>query len=67
MQSATERDEYVTIGWEHIIPGMEHNFNVYGANVITNFGVRYDVLSLMHYNAYGFTKNGFATIIPHVS
>ncbi|KAG4075963.1 hypothetical protein HA402_003789 [Bradysia odoriphaga] len=67
MQSATERDEYVTIGWDNIIPGMEHNFNVFDTNVITNFGVKYDVLSLMHYNAYGFTRNGFATIVPHVS
>lgn len=67
MQSATERDDYVMIAWEHIIPGMEHNFNTYGADVITNFGVEYDVVSVMHYNAYAFTKNGFATIIPYVS
>ncbi|KAJ6647407.1 Meprin A subunit beta [Pseudolycoriella hygida] len=65
MQSATERDDYVLIAWQHIIPGMEHNFNKYGADVITNFGVEYDVVSVMHYNAYAFTRNGFATIIPY--
>lgn len=67
MQSATERDDYVKIAWEHIIPGLEHNFEVYPADMISNFGVDYDVLSVMHYPAYGFTRNGYATIIPHVS
>lgn len=67
MQSATERDDYVTIAWEHIIPGLEHNFETYPADMISNFGVDYDVLSVMHYPAYGFTRNGYATIIPHVS
>jgi len=65
MQSATERDDHVMIQWEHIIAGMESNFNKYDANTITNFGVEYDVVSVMHYNAYAFTKNGFATIIPY--
>jgi len=65
MQSATERDEYVMIQWQHIIEDMEHNFNKYDADYITNFNVPYDVVSVMHYNAYAFTKNGFATIIPY--
>lgn len=66
MQSATERDDYVTVPFEHIIAGLEHNFEKYPADMISNYGVDYDVLSVMHYPAYGFTKNGYATIIPHV-
>lgn len=67
MQSATERDDFVRIAWEHIQRGMEHNFNRYDAERITNFGVEYDVTSVMHYSAYAFTSNGYATIIPNVS
>jgi len=65
MQSATERDDYVKIAYEHILAGLEHNFDKYPADMISNYGVDYDVLSVMHYPAYGFTKNGYATIIPH--
>jgi len=65
MHSATERDDHVTIMWENILPGTEGNFNTYGVDRITNFGVEYDILSVMHYNAYSATRNGFATIVPH--
>lgn len=67
MQSATERDDFVRIAFDHIEAGREHNFNTYDANRISNFGELYDVTSVMHYSAYGFTKDGFATIIPNVS
>lgn len=66
MQSASERDDYVKIAYEHILADLEHNFDKYPADMISNYGVDYDVLSVMHYPAYGFTKNGYATIIPHV-
>lgn len=66
MQSATERDDYVKVAFEHILDGLEHNFDKYPADLISNYGVDYDVLSVMHYPGYGFTKNGYATIIPHV-
>jgi len=65
MQSATERDDFVRIAWENIQAGTENNFNVYGADRISNFGELYDVTSVMHYSAFGFSKNGFATIIPN--
>lgn len=67
MQSSYDRDQYVKIGWEHIIPGLEHNFNMYTPDYITDFGHEYDIRSIMHYSAYSFTKNGFATVIPNVS
>jgi len=65
MQSATERDDYVKIAYEHILDGLQHNFDKYPTDVISNYGVDYDVLSVMHYPGYGFTRNGYATIIPH--
>nr|AGM32350.1 zinc metalloproteinase [Coptotermes formosanus] len=63
-QSATERDDYVTILWENIEEGKEHNFDKYDANLITNFGVSYDYGSIMHYGPYAFSKNGLKTIEP---
>lgn len=67
MQSSTERDQYVRVAWEHIQEGLQHNFNTYDVDYITNFGFEYDIRSIMHYSAYSFTKNGFATLIPNVS
>lgn len=67
MQSAYDRDEYVTIHWEDISPGTEHNFNKYTNSQVTHFNATYDYFSVMHYSAYGFSKNGNPTIVPTVS
>lgn len=67
MQSAYDRDEYVTIHWENIQPGTEHNFNKYTNAQVTHFNTTYDYLSVMHYSAYGFSTNGQPTIEPVVS
>jgi len=65
MQSSYVRDNYVRIGWDHIQDGLAHNFNMYNSSRITNFGHEYDIRSIMHYSAYAFTRNGFATVIPN--
>lgn len=67
MQSATERDDYVRIEWDFIKPGKENNFKKREADKITNFGVKYDYRSVLHYSAYAFSLNGQATIVPTVS
>lgn len=63
MQSATERDDFVRIAFEHITAGTEHNFNTYGYDVISNLGVEYDYGSVMHYSKGAFSKDGNDTII----
>lgn len=63
MQSATERDDYVTIVWENIQAGTENNFAVHPATTITQFGVEYDYGSVMHYPPVSFSINGQPTII----
>lgn len=67
MQSATERDDFVKIAWDHIPENRRNNFFKYNNTIVTNFGQIYDVGSVMHYSAYGFSVNGYATIIPNVS
>lgn len=67
MQSAYDRDEYVTIHWENMQSGTEHNFNKYTNAQVTHFNTTYDYFSVMHYSANGFSKNGKPTIVPVVS
>lgn len=64
MQSSYDRDDFVRIAWENIQAGTENNFQKYGTDRITHFGAEYDLGSVMHYGAYGFSINGQATIVP---
>ncbi|XP_063698166.1 seminal metalloprotease 1-like [Culicoides brevitarsis] len=64
MQSAADRDDYVEIKWENIWPGTEHNFEKYNTTVVTDFDVKYDYNSVMHYGPDGFSSNGLPTIVP---
>lgn len=64
MQSATERDEYVEIVWDKIQSGTANNFNTYGSDIISNYGVEYDYGSVMHYSATAFSTDGSPTIVP---
>ena len=64
MQSATERDDFVTIVWENIQSGTQNNFNKYEADRISQYKVEYDYGSVMHYSATAFSINGSATIVP---
>lgn len=67
MQSTHDRDEHVKIEWRYISSGLEYNFYKYNTSVVTNFNQPYDYGSILHYGAYGFSKNGYATIVPNVS
>nr|AYV97265.1 zinc metalloproteinase nas-13 [Anisakis simplex] len=62
-QSRTDRDGYVKINFENILPGMEGNFQSYGSDEVDNLGLRYDYDSVMHYPEDGFSKNGKPTIV----
>lgn len=64
MHSAYDRDNFVEIIWENIIPGMEHNFDKVNPETTSQYGVPYDILSVMHYPGWAFTVNGQHTIIP---
>ncbi|XP_058130739.1 seminal metalloprotease 1-like [Anopheles coustani] len=63
-QSASDRDEFVDIIWENIQQGTENNFNIYPDTTVTDFNVRYDYGSVMHYGATAFSINGQRTIVP---
>lgn len=62
-QSRTDRDDYVNIWWDEILPGYQHNFNTYDDNMITDLNTPYDYESLMHYAPFSFNKNESAPTI----
>ena len=64
MHSAYDRDNYVRIVWENIIPGMEHNFDKVNPDTTSQYYVPYDIESVMHYPGWAFTVNGQHTIVP---
>ncbi|XP_050663885.1 seminal metalloprotease 1-like [Leptidea sinapis] len=64
MQSTYNRYDYVRIAWENIQRGMEHNFERYATNIVSNLGLPYEYTSCMHYFATAFSINGRPTIIP---
>ncbi|XP_076242211.1 seminal metalloprotease 1 [Calliopsis andreniformis] len=63
-QSAANRDQWVTINWNNIKPGKEHNFNKYDNRTVTDYGIGYDYGSIMHYSSHAFSKNDEPTITP---
>ncbi|HST84829.1 MAG TPA: Dot/Icm T4SS effector Zinc-dependent metalloprotease LegP [Kineosporiaceae bacterium] len=64
-QSREDRDSYITINWQNIEAGREHNFNQHISDG-DDVGA-YDYGSIMHYGAYAFSKNGQPTIVPKQS
>ena len=59
-QSRPDRDKYVTIHHQNIIPGAESNFRK--VTDVNSLGVTYDFNSIMHYYARDFAKPGTITI-----
>ncbi|XP_051008891.1 meprin A subunit alpha [Acomys russatus] len=56
-QSRPDRDDYVNIWWDEIIPDYKYNFDIYDDNILTDLNTPYDYESLMHYRPFSFTKN----------
>ncbi|XP_029318601.1 meprin A, alpha (PABA peptide hydrolase), tandem duplicate 1 isoform X2 [Cottoperca gobio] len=56
-QSRTDRDDYVDIWLNQVTPGLEHNFNKYNDDYITDQNTAYDYESVMHYRPFSFNKN----------
>jgi hypothetical protein len=65
-QSRIDRDNYVTIATANIQQDYAGNFFkwMYGTIKFLDMNFPYDFGSFMHYDSYGFSKNGEPTIIP---
>lgn len=65
MQSTHDRDDYVEIKWDNIWPGAELNFDKYESDIVSDFDIKYDYSSVMHYGSDGFSSNGEPTIVTN--
>lgn len=64
-QTRADRDKHVTVVWDEIDPGKEHNFEQ-RPDLLQDIG-DYDYDSILHYSAYAFSRRGNPTIIPKVN
>ncbi|KAK2883566.1 hypothetical protein Q8A67_017203 [Cirrhinus molitorella] len=65
-QSRSDRDDYVTIVWNQIKAGEEHNFILHNETVSSPLGVPYDYGSVMHYGKTDFSKSSEPTIVTKI-
>ncbi|XP_069134485.1 uncharacterized protein [Argopecten irradians] len=63
-QTRPDRDAWVQIITENIIPGTEHNFDKLDSRLVDTLGVQYDYGSVLHYGKLAFSANGNPTIMP---
>ncbi|XP_077977847.1 nematocyst expressed protein 6-like isoform X2 [Glandiceps talaboti] len=61
-QSRLDRDNFIKIHEENVIPGAEENFGLLSKKESKSRNFAYDYNSIMHYGANYFSKNGRATI-----
>uniref|UniRef100_T1JD61 Metalloendopeptidase n=1 Tax=Strigamia maritima TaxID=126957 RepID=T1JD61_STRMM len=57
-QNRPDRDDYVTINYNNILPGQEHNFIKFKIKSVNLLNAEYDYKSVMHYGEYSFSKDG---------
>ncbi|XP_045535851.1 nematocyst expressed protein 6 [Papilio machaon] len=60
--NAPDRNKYITINHENILPEKEHLFKAVQDNEWLFHDIPYDYSSAGHYSFHKYTKNGFATI-----
>ncbi|XP_047602894.1 astacin-like metalloendopeptidase [Lutra lutra] len=59
--SRADRDHYIRIDWNEILPGFEINFI---KSQSSNMLVPYDYSSVLHYGRFAFSRRGLPTITP---
>ncbi|KAI5104702.1 meprin A subunit beta isoform X1 [Silurus meridionalis] len=65
-QSRADRDDYVTIMWDRIEQGKEHNFKKYTDATSSSLNVPYDYGSMMHYSKNSFRNGTEPTIVTNI-
>ncbi|XP_063890657.1 seminal metalloprotease 1 [Helicoverpa armigera] len=64
LHSTHDRDNYVHILWENMVPDGHYNFEKFDTDTVDNMDVPYEYASTMHYDRYGSTANGKPTMLP---
>ncbi|XP_076613009.1 zinc metalloproteinase nas-4-like [Chaetodon auriga] len=55
-----DRDQYITVQWQSIMPGRQNNFKMKRGNTLM---LPYDLNSIMHYGPYFFSQDGSPTVL----
>ncbi|XP_074133517.1 meprin A subunit beta-like isoform X2 [Sminthopsis crassicaudata] len=63
-QSRSDRDDYITVMKDRILPGKDANFFCFNDMQIDTLNVPYDYISLTHYSKQAFQKSTEPTILP---
>ncbi|GMR50182.1 hypothetical protein PMAYCL1PPCAC_20377, partial [Pristionchus mayeri] len=58
-----DRDEHITILWHNIDRGAYDQFGKVDPTEASYYGQAYDYFSVMHYDSFAFSKNGFHTMV----
>uniref|UniRef100_A0A0M3J6D7 Metalloendopeptidase n=1 Tax=Anisakis simplex TaxID=6269 RepID=A0A0M3J6D7_ANISI len=61
-----DRDAYVKIMWQNVIPGAESDFDKLPTEGLSYYGEEYDYFSIMHYESNEGSRNGLNTIEANV-
>ncbi|XP_063054506.1 meprin A subunit beta-like [Engraulis encrasicolus] len=61
-QSRYDREDYMSINWKNVVPGMAYNFERYGEAISSTLGTPYDYWSIMHYGQDAFSDKTGPTI-----
>ncbi|XP_060114559.1 meprin A subunit alpha-like, partial [Heteronotia binoei] len=56
-QARPDRDDYIKIWWDRIVPDQSFNFQKYSSDVLNDLNTPYDYESIMHYGPFSFTQN----------
>jgi len=59
-QSRPDRDDYINIHYDNILPWLRRNFDK--QTQIDSLGITYDFNSIMHYDEFAFSSNGERTM-----
>ncbi|MCU0822059.1 MAG: M12 family metallopeptidase [Spirochaetes bacterium] len=59
-----DRDNYIEINWDKIVPGREFNFYKMDNPLVDEGLFEYDYSSIMHYPQVSFSLDGSPTIVP---
>ncbi|XP_054250637.1 meprin A subunit beta [Indicator indicator] len=65
-QSRSDRDDYVSIIWDRIQAGKDHNFAKYNDSTSDFLNVPYDYTSVMHYSQNAFKNGTEPTIVTNI-
>lgn len=67
MQSAVDRDNFVTVNYANIQDAAVNNFAKYTTAQVNYFGSTFDINSVMMYSRKAFSKNGLDTIVTKLA